>query len=131
MLHKIEKSGSTLVEVIIAMMLFTMVAFPIITMVLGSHTGTLRSEDSLEATALAQEGIEAVRAIRDYDWDDVEVGIHGLTSTGGYWDLSAEIDEDLLDKYTRRIEITDISSYKKEIIVTVGWEVSEGFDKEI
>lgn len=106
-------------------------AFPIITMSLGSHTGTTRSESSLEATALAQEGIEAVRAIRDYSWEDAEVGVHGLTDENGYWELDENIDEDLLDKYTRRIEITEISSYKKEVVVTVGWEVVEGVDRTL
>lgn len=131
MMNKNKKLGASIVEVIIAIAIFTLVAPSIILMISGSHTGALRGESNLEATGLAQQGVEAVRAIRDYSWEDVTEGVHGLTSTGGYWELTGTPDEDLLDKYQRTITVNSLSSYKKEVIVEIGWELMEGLDQTV
>lgn len=121
--NRFRSSGITLIEIIVAMAIFMIIVPGMIMMVLGSHTGTLRSEKRLEANALAQQGIEAARAIRNYDWDELAPGTHGLDKSNGYWELSGTQDV-IWGKYTRSLEVQELNPTTKSITVNISWNVT-------
>ncbi|MDP4008575.1 MAG: hypothetical protein Q8P68_05285 [Candidatus Peregrinibacteria bacterium] len=120
----LKKQASLLLEIIVSIGVFILIATSVVVMSLGSHTGTLRSEGRLEATAIAQQGVEAVRSIRDFDWTNLTVGAHGLSRVNGYWEFIGT--SDTIGAYTRSIIVTEISPDRKDVAVNVSWEVTTG-----
>jgi len=116
--------GVSLIEVIVAIALFVIIAPSIVVMVLGGVQNVAKSEERLAALMLAQGGLEAARSIRDHDWNDLTVGIHGLSSSNGYWELQST--PETIGVYTRQITISDSSANQKELISQVSWG-SSGF----
>lgn len=125
----LSKSASVLIEIIVSIGVFILIATSVVVMSLGSHTGTLRSEGRLEATAIAQQGLEAVRSIRDYDWTNLTSGTHGLSRANGYWEFSGL--SDTIGDYTRSVLVTDIDQYRKDIVVNVSWDVITGVSNSL
>lgn len=63
-----NKSGFTLIEVIISVLIISMVATGILYVISLSLNSATRVNNNLIAAGLAQEGLEVVRGIRDRDW---------------------------------------------------------------
>ena len=88
-----NKPAFTLIETLIAITLMTVVITAVTGLILSTLMANSRNQHNLQATLLAQEGIEALRYIRDsnwlqnYDWDggslqwgdDFEAGSSGKT----------------------------------------------------
>ena len=66
-----------LLEAILAIGILVWTLTGIIGISLGGLTSTLRGEEQLEATAIAQESLEAARSVRDFDWSNLASGVHG------------------------------------------------------
>jgi len=73
--------------------------------------------------SLAQEGIEAVRGIRDENFTNLTPGTHGL-SNDNKWNLTNSADT--IEEFTRTLDITDINSQTKQVISKVSWKQSGG-----
>jgi len=65
---KNNKSGFTLTEVMIGMMILTVAIVAASNLLVGVVSSNRQNTNSLQAYYLAQEGIEAVRNIRDTNW---------------------------------------------------------------
>lgn len=69
--------GQTLIEVIVAIAIIIIVLVAVFTLAGRTiHMGTI-SRQRLQAINLAQEGIEAVRNIRDTNWIEIKKGVPG------------------------------------------------------
>lgn len=68
MKQEIYKKGFTLMEIIVAMAVITTTLAVSIALISFSISGTRIGKSKIIATALAQEGIEIVRNIRDSNW---------------------------------------------------------------
>ena len=66
-----NKKGQSLLEVIIAVAVFGLVAATILNFTLGGSQTLLLGGQETKAESLAQQGIEAVRAIRDSAWNEL------------------------------------------------------------
>lgn len=113
-----EKNGQSLVEILIALGLFVAAisAVAILTFS-GLLTGGRASQDD-RAGFLASEGVEAVRSLRDRDWElllQAENGYtHGVSNATGAWawvQPMAPNTSDTFDggKYVRTIEVTGVN----------------------
>lgn len=132
---KIKKlsKGQSLVELLVAIGIFVIVIAGLIFLVLDSYiTGRLASEITV-ANFLTEEGIEAVRSIRDNNFADLTAGSHGLVISGGHWifqgtseDISGE-----LRAGTRIITIEDAGIDRKKITSQINWQFSEGRTEEV
>lgn len=119
------QSGAALLEIIIAMGIFItgLVSLLVLTVDAGNSVqqGVMRTQ----ATLLAQEGIEAIRTIRDNDFSDLTNGPYGIVLSGGTWLLSGT--SDTTDGFTRVITITDGSIANTKLITSeVLWEIAGG-----
>lgn len=123
------KKASILIEIIVAIGLFMIVVPGVLYLASNSYIANLQSEENLQALAFAREGIEASASIRDYSWDNLVDGQHGLTGANGYWEFYGT--EDTRDKFTRTIQISTIDSEKKNIDLTISWDTFAGLNNSI
>lgn len=123
-----NKNGLSLVELILAMGLFAMLAVGIITFVTGAYSANLQSEKLTRATAYLQETQEALRAISKEAWNYMEPGTYGLTESSGKWELAASPDT-IDDTFARTITISEgdptTDQYLREISTDLAWSLGD------
>ena len=112
-------AGVSLLEIVISIGILMLVVPAISALALGSIKGVTRNEQELEAMALAHEGLEAARAIRDHGWDELSVGTHGLSKPSGYWAFSGS--SETLGIYQRNVAAASVDSNRKTVTSTVTW----------
>jgi prepilin-type N-terminal cleavage/methylation domain-containing protein len=120
-------SGFGLIETIVAMSIFSIIAATGMSTVLHSYTINRLASDETEATLMAQEGIDAVRSIKNQGWNNpfisdalanaCDTGC-GVTAAGGSWEF--QTGADTADAYTRTILVEDVLRDGSGTIVTSG-----------
>jgi len=100
-----QESGASLIEVIFAVTIFSIVAVFLFFLSFDSLKTNSTLEENDQVLAVIGESYEAVRSIRDRDWNELSTdGVYGLaTATEGHWILTPT--PDVVDKYTRQITI--------------------------
>lgn len=125
--------GQSLIELIIAIGIFIFVVSVLAFLVLDSYVAGRLASEITKANFLAEEGLEAARAIRDNSWLDLIAGSHGLVISGGHW-IFQGISEDIHDQLrggARTIEIENLDQNRKKVISRVNWQFSEGRPEEV
>jgi hypothetical protein len=79
---------------------------------------------TLSALAVTQEGITAVRAIRDMGWSSLATGTHGLAFTNGVWGFQGT--SDTRSGFTRTVTVTDLSTTERQVVSSVTWTTYTG-----
>lgn len=98
------QKGLGIIELITAMGIFVIFATTAITTLLHTYNvGRLGNEQTL-AEIYAQEGIEAVRSIKNRAWTNITAGTYGLSTSGGQWSFSGTSNTS--GKFTRQIVVT-------------------------
>ncbi len=126
--------GTILVEIVIALALFMMLITAIVPLYLGVFKSNIRDMDQLKADLYTQEAFEAVRSIRDRNFSNLVNGTYVISRGSGLWNFSGS--SDVIGKYTRTINISDLSRnsncdlvssggtvdiHSKNITVTISW----------
>ncbi|NCU31516.1 MAG: hypothetical protein EOM23_00955, partial [Candidatus Moranbacteria bacterium] len=114
-----DKKGFSLVEAIIATAIFSLFVASIMTSIFSSNAILFFSGEKSRATFLAQEGLEAVKNIRDKNFETLLDGTYGLYVVDGEWVLNTDPDEN--DIFTRSITLSSLESNTKKIQSTVRW----------
>ena len=122
-----SSNGQSLLELMVAIGIFVLAVSAIMTLVFNVFISDKLGGDRMIAVFLAEEGLEAARAIRDDNWDNLTVGSHGLAFSGGNWAFQGTEDDvsNSLNQGTRAIDIEDINSNTKKITSQVNWLFSE------
>jgi len=134
--------GQSIVELIIAIAIFSLISAAITTMVVGSFTGLTRGGEQTQAEALAREGIEAVRSIKDRAWNENVYSTSSVSVNSNQWNFDGEGSTETIGKFTRVISFEDVCRdvsnnivdcpgdyldvQSKKVTVVVSWEVREG-----
>lgn len=137
-----KESGQSIFEAVIAMAVFTLMALSVGALVIGSLNALYQGGEQTEAAALAQEGIEAVRAIRDGAWNKMRYGQSAVGIIGNVWDFLGEGTTERVGQYTRTINFGDVcrddegnivgcpgsynDAHSKMVTATVNWEGRPG-----
>ncbi|EKD46876.1 MAG: hypothetical protein ACD_67C00030G0001 [uncultured bacterium] len=115
--------GFSLVEVLLTIALFAI----FVTVFSGSLVYGQESErlagDRIRANFLAEEGLEAVRNMRDGNFSNLTIGTHGLVIQDGKWNFSGTSDTTGI--FTREIIITESGTSEKAVTVNVAWKQNE------
>lgn len=98
-----SRAGFSTVEVLLALGIFSVVAAAVLTLILGAATDEERQGRLLQARALALEGLEAARSIRDSSFLDLALGDHGVTAAGGSWAFSGS--QETVGDFTRTVQV--------------------------
>ncbi len=118
--YRKSQSGSSVIEVMIAMAIFIIIAASSVVTILGSFTTTRLAKEETLATLFAQEGLEAVQSIRNQAWSNLVVGTYGLENSGGNWIFAGSPDLDPSGKFTREAVIVAVERDTGGDIVSSG-----------
>ena len=128
-----RNKGQSLLELIIAIGIFVAVIGGLSFFIFDNYISGRLSYEITQANFLAEEGIEAIKSIRDNNFGDLTVGNHGLTISNGHWILQGT-EEDLSSQITagRRVnEIENIDQDRKKITTKVTWQFLESRTEEV
>ena len=137
-----DQRGQSLIEVLIAIVIFGAIAGGVAVMAAGSLKQIQQGGDQTKAEALAQEGIEAVRSIKDRAWNKNIFSQSAVTISGSAWDFLGESTTETIGKFTRTIDFADVCRdssddltscpgsftdvHSKEVTVVVTWTTTLG-----
>ncbi len=111
-------TGFGLIETIVALGVFSIiVSAGILGFIPALQSGRIGREQT-QAVAAAQEGIEAVRSIRDRNFASIVGGTFGIGVSSNLWAFSGS--SDVNDKFTRKIIISQASRDAGNSLVTSG-----------
>lgn len=111
-MNKLKKKelGFGIIEIIVAVAIFVIIAVTAVSTVVQTFsTNRLAKEETL-ASFFAQEGVEAVRSIKNQNWNNLSYGTFGLDNSSGKWQFLGSSDTN--DKYTRQIVLSEV--YRNE-----------------
>lgn len=142
-----NQTGQSILEVIIAVALFGLLAATILNLSMGGDQALIQGGDQTKAESLAQAGIEAVRAIRDRAWNELTLSQSGVETIANQWQFAGEGTDNVIDKFTRTINFSDVcrdgsnqitacpGSYTdvetKKVAVNVSWPVRLGINNSV
>jgi Tfp pilus assembly protein PilV len=124
--RKTMKKGQSLVEAIVALGISLIIITGLVVLAIGAvRTATLTRNRSL-AVQYAQEGIEALRSIRDRDYSLLPTsgGPYQVVWTGSEWDTVAGTES--LGSLTRSFSVFEPTSGKLQFNLIVSWSDSGG-----
>lgn len=105
-------------EVILAIAIFGLFAAAISTYALGGLVGQQTGADHVQAELLAQQGIEAVRAIRDRAFNENTYNQSAIQNTSNQWFYTGEGTSETIGKFTRTITFSAVCRNSTKDIVT-------------
>lgn len=116
------QKGQSLVEVLVALSIFVLGVVSIGLLVLDANVSSRQGLERNQALFLAREGLEAVRSLRDGDFDNIPAGAYGLVLSANKWTLSGTSDTQ--DQFSRSVTISDIDIDTKKVASAVTWQFS-------
>lgn len=114
-----NQQGFSAVEVLLAAAVFGVIVTAIIGALVYGRASTAIAGDRNRANLLAEEGVEAMRNIRDAGYTNLVDGTYGLVQSGGVWTLSGS--SDATDNFTRQITVAANGTNRKLITSRVSW----------
>lgn len=144
-----ENTGQSLVELVIALGLFAIIAAALGTSALGNLQALERGGQHIKANLLAQEAIAGVQSIRYRDWQELSYERSGVSITGNQWVLDGEGTTEDIDGFTRTINFTRVyrdilgnlvsaahpeavlDPNSRLVTVAVSWAIRPGVDKTL
>jgi len=110
-------AGQSILEVIVAMAIFGLISAAMISMVTGSFVGLTQGGEQTQAEALAQEGVEAVKAIYSEAWNNLIYTTSAVSESAGKWVFNGEGTTETIGQYTRTISFEDVCRDSSDSIV--------------
>ena len=117
---KLATKGFSVVEVVLAAGLFGLIITGLTSILVYGEESSALAGQRARAVFLAEEGIEAIRNIRDENFTNLTDGNYGLQVSSNQWALSGS--SDTTDVFTRQINISTVDPNRKAITSTVSWQ---------
>lgn len=115
--------GFSTVEVILAATVFAFLTTALVGSFVYGRASTANSGDRDRATYLAEEGLEAVRNIRDAAYANIPGtdGTYYLGQSGNIWTIGSTPEAAIDGIYTRQVVVASAGVDRKNITVNVSW----------
>ncbi len=128
-----NQKGQSLIELIVALGILVIIVSGITFLILNTYTLNREADERTRAVFIAEEGLEAVRSIRDNDWGDLPSdGDYCIALSGGNWIFDPNPPPcSQIDKFNRTITIQDLSQNKKRVSSQVTWDFEEGKTRDV
>ncbi len=124
-------SGQSLLEIIVALAIFSLIAVSMISMLVGSFVALEQGIEHTEAENLAQEGIEAVRAIHDRAWNEIIYNQSGVSTSSDSWSFLGEATTENIGQYTRIISFEDVCRNSENDITICPGDYTDVHSKKV
>lgn len=115
-----NQKGFSLLEVILAGAIFVLVISAFAGVLIYGQESTNLAGKRARAVFLAEEGLEAIRNIRDNNFNNLVNGIYGLSTSGNQWSFLGS--QDIADIFTRAEIISTIDADRKLITSNIAWQ---------
>lgn len=115
-----SNQGFSLVEALLAVAIFSLGISAFVGSIIYGSQSTALAGTRARAVLYAEEGLEAVRNIRDPDFINLVDGTYGLSTAGNLWSLSGSSNTQ--DVFTRQVKIETVDTNRKFITSTVTWQ---------
>lgn len=115
-----NQAGFSLVEVLLSSAVFVLLVTALVGVYLYGQEATAIAGNRARAALLAEEGLEAVRNIRDAGFSNLVDGNYGLSTTSNQWNLSTARDTNGI--FSREIAISSIDSKRKTVTANITWQ---------
>jgi Tfp pilus assembly protein PilV len=127
-----KENGIMLLEALLAVAVFAIGVATVMHLYLGSYISSLYSMEKNQAMLLAEEGLGAVRSIRDADFENITVvNDYGVEiDVNSRWILK-DTPDIINEKFTRKIDIEEIDEETKKVTSTVSWQPSRGEEASV
>ena len=130
-----HNKGQSLVEVVVAVGAMSLLLVALLALVVTSIKNSRLAKDRAKAVALAQGGVELMRAYRDYSWtefssfatgDDYVLDSSWTVDIVGLGGVITGCDElsymDATNFYSRCVKLSSVGASAVDIQVTVSWQ---------
>lgn len=115
------QNGFSLLEIILSISLLGVLATALIGVLLYAQESAVLIGNRGRAVILVDEGLEAVKNMRDQSFALVTNGAHGLSTSGNQWSFSGV--SDVVDSFfTRALNVSSVDTDTKEIVTSVAWQ---------
>ena len=114
------KKGFLITEVLLSSAIFIMIVTAFAGVYFYGQESTLSAGNHTRAVILANEGLEALRNIRDSGFANLPIGTYGLVLSGSQWTLSGS--QDVSGIFTRQVIISSVDANRKNIVINVTWQ---------
>lgn len=120
-----KRSGFLLLDALLGAALFAVFIAAVGVTILVGQIGFLRSGDSSRAVFLSEKGLEAVRSIRDADWDTLTAGgPYGVdVAESGTWEFSGT-GTTTSDGFTTSVTLTTAGTDAFLVTSSTTWHIS-------
>lgn len=117
--------GISVVEILVVISIVGIAIFSLYELVVLSRASSSNQMRRLQAIAYAQEGIEAVRNMRDRSWDDNIASLNAgtpyyLTLSGSAWTLTTTNPGAIENLFTRTVVLSQVNRDSNGNIVSSG-----------
>ena len=114
-------NGQSVIEILLAIALLSLATTSSFTLISSAISEGAFSDYQSQGQTLLVSSLEAVRQIRDREWDLLAAGNHGLAIQGAEWIFSGT--EDIQDgRFHRTITVTETSADEREARIRVSWD---------
>ena len=124
-----NNAGQILIELLIAIGIFTIMSAGISVFALDALPGHRIAAERAQALALAEEGLEAARSLRDESYTRLTAGPHGLRLISGRWSFFGT--QDLTGIFTRSVTVALLSGGRANVTSSVTWPASPARNESI
>lgn len=124
-----HNSGLALIELLLALSIFSLFAFAFVGASLYGQESSAAVGDRARATLLADEGMQAVRAVRNRDFNALSAGTYDVSISGGAWQLQS--GSDTIDGFTREIDLESVTSDVYRATVSVTWQSAQRSEQTV
>lgn len=124
-----HQKGFSLVELLLAVALFGLVVVSFMGAFAVAKESVFQAGNHTKAVFIAEEGLEAVRSIRDDDFSSLTPGTYGIATSSGSWEFSGS--SDAVDIFTRQIDIGSIDGNHRYATSTVSWTGLRGTQNSV
>lgn len=115
-----SRKGFLLVETLLASSMFIILVTAFSGALFYGQQSLTSGGERTRAIALAEEGQEAVRSIKNMNFANVTDGTHGLIYSSSTWSFSGT--EDVSGLFTRSVTVIPVDANRKTVTVTVTWQ---------
>lgn len=120
-IHKIIR-GHSIVEALVAIGIFIIMISASVILFFSGQSSTQDSLQTQYAENLTRTAIEATRSIAEKDYEEVEIGIHGVAFESGAWRFAGT--STTTDIYTTTVTVTQVAPDIRKITTDTTWSGS-------